>query len=106
MGARFPGSGARCQGRVESRWAGTGSDLTFQNDERFEALLRDSLRHLRPAEAQRRMFLVVSITFHGIADVCRASETTGISRPLQNRSAMFAQVALSIETLLAAPALG
>lgn len=83
----------------------THSRLTFQNDAHFDALLRKSVCHLPPDEARRRMFLVVSISFHGIADVCRASETTGISRTLQNRPAMFAQLALAIETLLAAPAL-
>lgn len=81
------------------------SQLSFQNDEQFGALVRRSLSHLGPTEAQRRMFLALSITFHGIADVCRASETPGTSHTLKNRSAMFAQVALALETLLGAPAL-
>jgi len=80
------------------------SRLSFQNDEEFGALVRRAVSHLRPPEAQRRMFLALSITFHGIADVCRASETRAASRNLQNRSAMFAQVALAIESLLGAPA--
>jgi len=83
----------------------TSSGLTFQNDEQFAALLRRALSHLKPAEAQRRMFLTVSITFHGIADVCRASAASDSSRGLKQRSAMFQQVTLAVESLLAAPAL-
>ena len=47
---------------------------------------------------------MVSITFHGIADVFRATETKGTNRQLQNRAAMFEQVVLAIAALLAAPA--
>jgi AcrR family transcriptional regulator len=80
----------------------TSSALTFRNDEPFARLLRQALSHLGPAEAQRRMFLTLSITFHGIADVCRASETKGTSRTLQKRIPMFEQVALAVEALLCA----
>ena len=83
----------------------TRSGLTFQNDERFATLMRKAVSHLRPAEAQRRMFLTVSITFHGIADACRASETRGTSPTLKKRAALFEQVILAIEALLAAPGL-
>lgn len=80
----------------------TSSGLTFRNDEPFSSLIRQALSHLGPAEAQRRMFLTLSITFHGIADVCRASETPGTSRTLQKRRPMFEQVALAVEALLRA----
>ena len=80
----------------------TSSGLTFRNDEPFSSLIRQALSHLGPAEAQRRMFLTLSITFHGIADVCRASETPGTSRTLQKRMPMFEQVALAVEALLRA----
>jgi AcrR family transcriptional regulator len=80
----------------------TSSALTFRNDEPFASLIRQALSHLGPAEAQRRMFLTLSITFHGIADVCRASETKGTSRTLQKRMPMFEQVALAVEALLRA----
>jgi AcrR family transcriptional regulator len=82
----------------------TRSRLTFQNDEKFGELMRSAVAHLQAAEAQRRMFLTVGITFHGIADVCRANETQGTSRTLQNRAAMFEQVTLAVEALLAAAA--
>lgn len=82
----------------------SSSGLSFQNDELFSVLVRQAVSHLGPTEAQRRLFLAVSITFHSIADVCRAAEADDTSRTLQNRPAMFAQVALSIEALLGAPA--
>lgn len=82
----------------------TSSGLTFQNDSEFKAMVGSAVAHLDRTEAQRRLFLAISITFHSIADICRASETQGTSRTLQNRAAMFEQVALAIEGLLAAPA--
>ena len=82
----------------------SNSRLTFQDDEKFGALVRRAVGHLRAAEAQRRMFLAVSITFHGIADVCRAGDAPNTNRNLQNRTAMCDQVALAVEALLAAPA--
>lgn len=81
------------------------SGLNFQNDEQFSDLVRSAVAHLKPVEVQRRLFLAVSITFHSLADVCRAAEAADSSRALQNRPAMFAQVVLSIERLLNAPAL-
>ena len=82
----------------------TSSGLSFQNDKKFDAIVRKSAAHLKRAEAQRRLFLAVSITFHSIADICRAGETSGTSPTLHNRAAMFEQVTLAIEALLAAPA--
>ncbi|MFT4519537.1 MAG: AcrR family transcriptional regulator [Halioglobus sp.] len=82
----------------------TRSGLVFHTDERLAALMREAVAHLKPAEAQRRMFLTVSITFHSIADICRASESKDTSLNLKQRSALFDQVALSIESLLGAPA--
>lgn len=82
----------------------TSSGLTFQNDDEFQAMVGRAVSHLGRTESQRRLFLAISITFHSIADICRASEATGTSRTLQNRAAMFEQVALAIEGLLAAPA--
>ena len=82
----------------------TRSTVSFQSDERLGLVLRRALEHLKPAESQRRLFLAVSLTFHSIADICRASEREDTSRVLQNRSALFEQAVLAIEMLLAAPA--
>lgn len=84
---------------------GTRSGLTFHNDKQLAALLSAALAHLTSSEAQRRMFLTLSLTFHSIADVCRASERSDTSPRLKQRPALFDQVTLAVETLLAAPPL-
>jgi AcrR family transcriptional regulator len=81
----------------------TRSGLSFNKEEALAALIRDAVSHLKPAEAQRRIFLTVSITFHGIADICRAGESSDTSSTLKQRPALFEQVALAVESLLAAP---
>jgi AcrR family transcriptional regulator len=81
------------------------SGINFQHDEHLEQLLRKALGHLKPAEAKRRMFLIVSITFHSIADICRACESSDASPTLKHRELMFEQTTLAVESLLAAPAI-
>ena len=82
----------------------TSSGLTFQNDEAFDATIRKAVAHLKAAEAQRRIFLAVSITFHCIADTCRASQSTTTGSNLHNSAALFQQIVLTIEGLLGASA--
>jgi AcrR family transcriptional regulator len=81
----------------------THSGLTFHKEEQLATLLREALAHLQPAEAQRRIFLALSITFHSIADICRASESSDTTPNLKQRPALLEQVTLVIESLLAAP---
>ena len=84
-----------------------GLDLAlrpFQNDDEFDAAMRKAVAHLKPAEAQRRIFLAVSITFHCIADTCRASQSTTTGSNLHNSAALFQQIVLTIEGLLGASA--
>ena len=83
----------------------TRSGLSFQQEEELAALMRDAAAHLRPAEARRRLFLGVSITFHGLADICRAREAQDVTPALEQSARLMEQVALAIESLLAAPAL-
>ena len=82
---------------------GTESALSFRAEERLASAWGEAVAHLKGAEAQRRMFLCVSITFHGLADACRASEAPGTHTALKQRDAMFEQVAVAVESLLAAP---
>ena len=84
----------------------TRSKLSFQNDDRLELVMRKALAHLEPAEAKRRIFLAVSFTFHGIADICRAAERKDTNRVLQNRPALFEQTVLAVEMLFSAPSRG
>lgn len=80
------------------------SKLSFRNDADLNSLLVRAVSHLGPTEAKRRLFLVVSITFHGIADIFRAA-TAGTEKSIfHDRDAMFEQVVGTIEALIAAPA--
>jgi AcrR family transcriptional regulator len=81
------------------------SRLEIHGEPVLDPLMREAMAHLKPAEIQRRLFVVLSITFHGIADVCRAVRGDQAGRVLRNRDAMLAQVALSIERLLEAPSI-
>ena len=78
------------------------SGLHFRSTPELEALMNRALQHLTEAEARQRLFLVVSITFHGIADICRAF-TAGNSDSQRRREAMLDQVAGAIAALLEAP---
>ena len=80
------------------------SRLSFRNDADLQKLLMLAVSHLGGLEVQRRMFLIVSITFHGIADICRAGETGTEESVLHDRPAMFEQVVGTLEALMASPA--
>ncbi|GAB5451870.1 MAG: TetR family transcriptional regulator [Halioglobus sp.] len=81
------------------------SALSFHTDQRLTAVMEEAVAHLPAEEAQRRFFLLLSITFHGLADICRAAEADNVANTLTLRSAMIEQVALAVESLLAAPAI-
>lgn len=83
----------------------TRSGITLSDDKQLRGILAQATAHLQPAEAQRRLFLMISITFHGIADACRASEADDSTPVLMQRAPMITQVALAVEALLSAPAL-
>jgi AcrR family transcriptional regulator len=81
------------------------SHLSFLDEKRLAMVMARATAHLGPEEARRRLFLVVSITFHSLADICRAAERTDVTADLKDSRLLFEQVVLTIETLLAAPAL-
>lgn len=80
------------------------SSISFQEEEELKKLMRDAFSHLHSTEARRRLFLVVSITFHAIADIARASERSSTASILRNHDAMFEQLVCCVETLISAPA--
>jgi AcrR family transcriptional regulator len=80
------------------------SGLSFQREKALAESMRDAVAHLSQEEAQQRLFLTLSITFHGLADVCRAAESKNIAATLSDQKPLFDQVALAVEALLAAPA--
>ena len=79
------------------------SGFSFRRDTRLHALFGKALEHLGREERQHRIFLSLSITFHGIADICRSTGQPGTGANRQQRAALFDQVVLAVEALLAAP---
>lgn len=84
---------------------GAQSGLSFRQVQQLEILIRKATSHLGEAEQRRRLFLAVSITFHSIADICRAFEGSDTGGARQ-RKLMLDQVVSAISALLAAPARG
>lgn len=78
------------------------SRLSFRSVPKLEALMNEAMAHLSAQESRQRLFLVVSITFHGIADICRAFDGDNASSRKQ-RDAMLDQVAGAICALVNAP---
>jgi len=79
------------------------SKISFVNVPALNTLLTEAVSHLPKIEAQRRLFFVVSITFHSIADIFRADETGTEESIFHDRKAMFEQVVGVIEALISAP---
>jgi AcrR family transcriptional regulator len=80
------------------------SGLSFQREQGLSQSIKDAVAHLPAEEAQQRLFLTLSITFHGLADVCRAVESQDVAPTLSKQRPLFEQVALAVEALLNAPA--
>jgi AcrR family transcriptional regulator len=91
-------------GALNSKTLSTQSPagLTFHIEQTLRSYMNRALAHLPDHEARQRRFLTVLITFHGLADSCRAAES--VQAP-GYRWELFEQVALAVESLLRAPAL-
>jgi AcrR family transcriptional regulator len=79
------------------------SGFSFKRDTRLYGLFGKALVHLEREERQHRIFLSLSLTFHGIADICRSTGQRGADANREQRAALFDQVMLAVESLLAAP---
>lgn len=82
---------------------GARSSLSFRQVPELEAFMTEAMSHLGETEQRRRLFLAVSITFHSIADICRAFDGSNSSGERQ-RKLMLDQVISAISALLEAPA--
>ncbi len=85
---------------------GERSSLSPQEHPELRELFNAALSHLDNLEAQQRLFLVVSMTFHGIADICRISGDAQTGKALVQREPMFEQLIGAIAALLQAPPRG
>jgi AcrR family transcriptional regulator len=77
--------------------------LSFQDESELKKIMALAFSHLPSVEAQRRLFLVVSFTFHAIADISRAKERSNTATVLKNHDAMFDQLVSAVAALIAAP---
>jgi AcrR family transcriptional regulator len=84
---------------------GAQSGLSFRQVPQLETFITEATSHLGEAEQRRRLFLAVSITFHSIADICRAFDGADSSGARQ-RKLMLDQVIATICAMLSAPARG
>ena len=84
---------------------GARSGLSFRQVPQLETFIGRATSHLGEAEQRRRLFLAVSITFHSIADICRAFDGADNSGARQ-RKLMLEQVVGTISALLSAPTRG
>ena len=66
--------------------------IVFPNTRALETLLEQALGSLPPREAQRRIYLAVTITFHTIADIYRASAQQAAASPIARRKPMVEQL--------------
>ena len=82
---------------------GEPSQLSPGEHPELGELFKLALSHLGNTEAQQRLFLVISMTFHGIADICRISEDAQTGQALAQREPMFEQLIVAIAALLQAP---
>ena len=80
--------------------------IHFPRNEAMEAVFAKALGALTPREAQRRIFLVVDITFHAIADIYRAAKLQSAGSPLASRKAMIEQLVLLLDAFFSAPSPG
>lgn len=80
------------------------SGVSFQEEEELKKLMEKAFSHLGTTEARQRLYLVISITFHAIADICRAKDIGSTVKSLRDHRAMFEQLVCCVESLISAPA--
>ena len=65
-----------------------------------------ALSTIPPREAQRRIYLIVTITFHTIADIYRAGAQQPPASPIANRKLMVEQLVCLLDSFFSAPSRG
>lgn len=79
-------------------------NIRFPRTKALETLFNRALAKLPPQEAQRRIYLVVNITFHTIADIYSANENEASAGPTSAVKPMVQQLVCLIESYFNAPA--
>jgi AcrR family transcriptional regulator len=77
---------------------------SFGQDPRLHTVIVRAIGHLPPYEAQQRLFFMVSMTFHGLADICRAHGANSDEDVLTLRRDLMHALVDAVAAILAAPA--
>ncbi len=81
--------------------SGPAAGVQFPRTKSLEAVFNRALSAVSPREAQRRIYLVVTITFHTLADIYRISQQTPVS-PVASRKLMVDQLICLLESFFIA----
>ena len=82
--------------------SGPAGGVYFPRTKSLEAVFNRALVSVSSREARRRIYLVVTITFHTLADIYRTSQQTPTS-PVANRKLMVDQLICLLESFFSAP---
>jgi AcrR family transcriptional regulator len=77
--------------------------ILFPKNEPLVKVFEQALSGVSRREAQRRIYLVVTNTFHSIADIYRASKQQGSGSPIAARGPMVEQLILLLNAFFSAP---
>jgi AcrR family transcriptional regulator len=77
--------------------------ILFPKNQPLVNVFEKALSAVPPREAQRRIYLVVTNTFHSIADIYRASEQQATGSPVAARKPMIEQLILLLNAFFSAP---
>ena len=77
--------------------------IRFPHSAALVKVFEHALAALSPREAQRRIYLAVTITFHTIADISRAGAQQPTGSPIASKKAMVEQLILLLEAFFSAP---
>lgn len=79
------------------------SGIRFPGNQPLVDVFEKALCQLPQREVQRRIYLVVTNTFHSIADIYRASDQQAATSALADKNAMLEQLILLLNSFFSAP---
>ena len=77
--------------------------IRFPKNERLVDVFNQALAAVPNREAQRRIYLVVTNTFHSIADIYRAADHQPVDSPVASKKPMVEQLILLLDSFFSAP---
>ena len=86
--------------------ADTANGLRYPDNRRLAGVFERALADIPGREAQRRVYLMVTNTFHSIADIYRAAEQQPRSSAVAKTGPMVEQLILFLQSFFSAPTRG